>query len=442
MYYITILLLFAMRAHAVVTEAELDEHIEQWKVRQLIKELESLHGASCTSMVSHALRASDSIGDARGFINEEVAQTSNVKSRVNRDNILSALTIMQAKLKLYKVTPKNGLILFAGLAVDATGKEKKVGYAIEPKRAVQTKFYMCGKEFNIDALKETMVEHDKFGFIIICGSGTLFGLVCGRSREKLYEYSVDLPKKHGRGGQSAMRFSRLRLEKRHNYVVKVAELAKQYFLKDEKPNIVGLIIGGPADFKGELTAADFFDQKLKDITVKPLLDLSYGGDTGFSLAVQAAQESIATARLTKERRLIQKLFDEIDQDTGKYCFGVADTLKALEDGAVDTLILWEEMPILRVLRRKGNGEETLVHVPPDQTGGDEKFYKDPETGENIEEVSKVTLVEYLVDNYINHGAKLEMVTDQSPEGTQFCLGLGGIGALLRFSLDKQPGKEM
>ena len=31
-----------------------------------------------------------------------------------------------------------------------------------------------------------------------------------------------LPKKHGRGGQSALRFARLRLEKRHNYVTKVA----------------------------------------------------------------------------------------------------------------------------------------------------------------------------------------------------------------------------
>jgi len=36
---------------------------------------------------------------------------------------------------------------------------------------------------------------------------------------------VDLPKKHGRGGQSALRFSCMRDEKRHNYVRKVAELA-------------------------------------------------------------------------------------------------------------------------------------------------------------------------------------------------------------------------
>jgi peptide chain release factor subunit 1 len=37
----------------------------------------------------------------------------------------------------------------------------------------------------------------------------------------IHKFGVDLPKKHGRGGQSALRFARLRLEKRHNYVRKV-----------------------------------------------------------------------------------------------------------------------------------------------------------------------------------------------------------------------------
>lgn len=47
---------------------------------------------------------------------------------------------------------------------------------------------------------------------------------------------VDLPKKHGRGGQSALRFARLRLEKRHNYIRKCAELASQFFISQEKVN--------------------------------------------------------------------------------------------------------------------------------------------------------------------------------------------------------------
>lgn len=38
----------------------------------------------------------------------------------------------------------------------------------------------------------------------------------------------------GRGGQSALRFARLRMEKRHNYVRKVAETAVQMFISNDK----------------------------------------------------------------------------------------------------------------------------------------------------------------------------------------------------------------
>lgn len=42
-----------------------------------------------------------------------------------------------------------------------------------------------------------------------------------------------------------------------------------------------------------------------------------------------------------------KYFDEISQDTGRYCFGVTDTLKSLEMGAVEILIVWENLEVTR-----------------------------------------------------------------------------------------------
>lgn len=62
------------------------------------------------------------------------------------------------------------------------------------------------------------------------GNGCLFGTLAGNTRDILQKFTVDLPKKHGRGGQSALRFSRLRDEKRHNYVRKVAELAVSHYI--------------------------------------------------------------------------------------------------------------------------------------------------------------------------------------------------------------------
>lgn len=49
------------------------------------------------------------------------------------------------------------------------------------------------------------------------------------------------------------------MEKRHNYVRKVAEVATQLFITNDKPNIAGLILAGSADFKTELSQSDMFD---------------------------------------------------------------------------------------------------------------------------------------------------------------------------------------
>ena len=68
-------------------------------------------------------------------------------------------------------------------------------------------------------------------------------------------------------------------------------------------------------------------------------------------------------KFVQEKRLIQKYFDEISQDTGKYCFGIDDTLKALELGAVETLIVWENLDITRyVLRNAAGGMSYLFYT--------------------------------------------------------------------------------
>ena len=57
--------------------------------------------------------------------------------------------------------------------------------------------------------------------------------------------------------------------------------------------------------------------------------------------VEAASEECWLVTPAAARRF----FDEISQDTGKYVFGVADTLQCLEMGAVETLIVWENLEV-------------------------------------------------------------------------------------------------
>lgn len=47
----------------------------------------------------------------------------------------------------------------------------------------------------------------------------------------------------------------------------------------------------------------------------------------------------------------------------------------------------------------------------------------------------MSLLEWLANTYKKHGCAIEFVSDKSPEGSQFVKGFGGIGGILRYSLN-------
>ncbi|GFY85795.1 eukaryotic release factor 1-2 [Actinidia rufa] len=389
---------------------ETDKNIEIWKIKKLIKALEAARGNG-TSMISLIMPPRDQISRVTKMLGDEFGTASNIKSRVNRQSVLGAITSAQQRLKLYNKVPLNGLVLYTGTIVTEDGKEKKK-------------------------------SDDKFGFIVMDGNGTLFGTLSGNTREVLHKFSVDLPKKHGRGGQSALRFARLRMEKRHNYVRKTAELATQFFINPatSQPNVSGLILAGSADFKTELSQSDMFDPRLQ-AKILNVADVSYGGENGFNQAIELSAEILSNVKFIQEKRLIGKYFEEISQDTGKYVFGVDDTLKGLEMGAVEILIVWENLDITRyVLKNSSTGEIVIKHLNKEQEA-DQSNFRDSSTSAELEVQEKTSLLEWFANEYKSFGCSLEFITNKSQEGSQFCRGFGGIGGILRYQLDMRALDE-
>ncbi len=386
-------------------------------------------------MISLIIPPGDQIPRVNKMLSDEYGTASNIKSRVNRLSVLGAITSTQQRLKLYSKCPKNGLVIYCGTVVTDDGKEKRVNIDFEPFKPINTSLYLCDNKFHTEDLNELLMDDEAFGFIVMDGNGSLYGTVQGSNREVLHKFSVDLPKKHGRGGQSALRFARLRLEKRHNYVRKVAELATQLFVPDgQKPNVQGIVLAGSADFKSELMRSDLFDQRLAKIVIK-MVDVSYGGMNGFSQAIELSADTLGSVKLMKEKKLLQKYMDEISLDTGKYCFGIEDTFKALELGAVEDLIIWENLDAERItMRNTSSAEESTVYLTKEQQDNENHFH-DPETGVELEVIEKESLVEWFANNYKDFGTNLEYVTDRSGEGTQFVKGFGGIGGILRWKVD-------
>lgn len=417
---------------AEAADAANDKSIEQWKIKRLIKGLEAARGNG-TSMISLIIPPKDQISRISKMLGDEFGTASNIKSRVNRLSVLSAITSTQQRLKLYPKVPPNGLVLYCGTVISDEGKEKKVNIDFEPFKPINTSLYLCDNKFHTEPLNELLESDDKFGFIVMDGNGSLFGTLSGNTREIIHKMVVDLPKKHGRGGQSALRFARLRLEKRHNYVRKVAELAVQFFITNDRPNVSGLILAGLADFKTELALSDMFDPRLKEKIVK-IVDVSYGGENGFNQAIELCAEALVNVKFIQEKKLISKYFEEIAQDTGKICYGVKDTLFALSMGAVETLIVYESLDITRYVIKMPSGEEKVLHLNPEEQKN-QSLFKDPQTGTELEVLDKQALLEWFANNYRKFGCSLEFVTNKSQEGSQFVKGFGGIGGLLRYKVD-------
>jgi peptide chain release factor subunit 1 len=187
-------------------------------------------------------------------------------------------------------------------------------------------------------------------------------------------------------------------------------------------------MAGLADFKTELAQSDMLDQRLAKIIVK-IVDVSYGGDNGFNQAIELAADALKNVKFIQEKNLISRFFEEIGQDTGKYCFGIRDTMSALDAGAVETLILYEDLEVWRyVLKSNATGEEKVVYLDKEQE-------KNPEVFKDHEQVARDSLVDWFAENYKRFGAVLQFVTNKSQQGSQFVKGFGGIGGLLRWKMD-------
>jgi len=331
--------------------------------------------------------------------------------------------------------PENGLVLYSGTVTSEDGRnEKKYTIDFEPYRPINQFVYLCDNKFHTEPLKSLLEDDDRFGFIIVDGNGTLFGAVQGNNREILQKIYVDLPKKHGRGGQSALRFSRLREEKRHNYMRKVAELTTHHFINVDRPNVAGLVLAGSANFKKELSQSDMFDARLAPIILK-IVDVSYGMENGFNQAITLAQDALTNVKFIYEKKLVSKFFEEIALDTEMIVYGVQDTLKALEVSAIESLVVNENLEINRYEIKNPQTEEIKVLYLSPQGEKDSKHFKDEATGSDLDIIESKPLTEWLCENYAKYGAKLEFITDKSQEGFQFSKGFGGIGAFLRYKVD-------
>ncbi|MEM3172374.1 MAG: peptide chain release factor aRF-1, partial [Candidatus Nitrosotenuis sp.] len=260
-----------------------------------------------------------------------------------------------------------------------------------------------------------------------------WGLLHGDKIEVLRETSSGVAGKHRQGGQSARRFERLREMELSYYYNRVAEVTKEFFI-DIYP-IKGLIVSGPGPTKEDFLKSNYLEYRLQNMVIATL-DTSYSGAEGIREAFLKAQDVLSDFRLSEEKKLVEKLFREINSRSGLGVYGMADILQLLKNNVVDTLLITDDTNLYRLevkCKRCQNVQEEIIERPkliPRQT---EMLNKPcPACKSMDQEAVSQDIVDYISLIATPVGTKVEVISGASEYGAMLS-SLGKIGAILRYN---------
>lgn len=298
-----------------------------------LKELENINGNG-TQLISIYIPNKKKIYDVRSYVMEEYSKVENIKSNITRKNVQTALSSISSMLSAYKETPENGLVLFFG--VDA--KDDFHQMIFEPPESVKTFYYICDKKFFLEPMFKAIETHDIYGILVFDLGEATIGYLKGTSIESYSHFESLVPNKHNHGGQSSLRFERLRDDAINEYYKKIADQCSMAFLDRD---LKGVIIGGPAMTKDFFLKEEKLHYQIRNMIVATV-NTTYTDESGLKEAVDAAVPMIQNLEYGRQKDIIDKFFGQLRMDEGGLCVYGNETVFALNSGKIETLLLSED----------------------------------------------------------------------------------------------------
>ncbi|MBI2661140.1 peptide chain release factor 1 [Candidatus Woesearchaeota archaeon] len=359
--------------------------IERFHLKKTIKELEGKK-ARHTELITVYIPQDYDMNKIINHLSQEQGTASNIKSTATRKNVIAALEKMIQHLKLFKRTPANGLAVFSGNVAEREGQEDFRVWSVEPPVPLKTRIYRCDKDFVLDILRDMLEAKEVYGLIVIDRRDGNIALLKGKSIINLVKTHSEVPGKIKAGGQSAMRFSRLREGAIKDHYKKVGEYVKEQFLKLE--GLKGIIVGGPGPSKYDFVNGDFIttEVKKKIIAIK---DIGYTGEFGLEELLERSQDVLAKEGVIEEKKLVTRFLETLAKNQTKVSYGENEVMKVLKMGAVDILLLSEKLDDSKI--------------------------------ENFEEEAKKV------------GTEVKIISTETREGVQL-VDLGKVAAILRYEV--------
>lgn len=244
---------------------------------------------------------------------------------------------------------------------------------VHPPRPLPGRVYSCGNHFDTAILAKIVgsEEGQKRGVIVIDGAEASLGnwRQAGNHQhvEGFAHFTSTTASRTRRGGQSALRYSRLRDGAELAFLRKVAERADASF-----DQTVGLVVAGKADMKRKLVAE--LSSKLRE-SLLCVVDISTNADAkGLRAAVAAAIPKAAASRGAGLDQSLGRFFESTvmpsQEGNVHCCYGVHQTSVALKLGAVDELFVDAHEPELETWKQLAVCHGTnVVEVEPSTSLG-------------------------------------------------------------------------
>jgi len=195
-----------------------------------------------------------------------------------------------------------------------------------------------------------------------------------------------------------------------------------------KPEIEGVLFGGPGPAKEDFLRGDFIPNEVKNKVIGSQ-GTSYADESGLYELLERGKHFIAEADIAKERELVKRFLEVLQKDSGLVVYGVKEVVKALERGAVETVLLSEDVELIQVELECKSGHEDRRIIKLDQKDGQ----KCEECGQSMGLLGERELLDLLEELTDASSANLEIISKETREGVQLA-ALGGIGAMLRYKI--------
>ncbi|MFQ5987027.1 MAG: peptide chain release factor 1, partial [Thermoplasmata archaeon] len=86
---------------------------ERYLFKRKLEEIEAAEGRG-TELVSLYVPSKRQVSDVTGYLRQELSQSSNIKSKTTRKNVMSAIESILSRLRAFRRVPETGLAFFVG----------------------------------------------------------------------------------------------------------------------------------------------------------------------------------------------------------------------------------------------------------------------------------------------------------------------------------------